>query len=1728
MHKTTTQKDFKVFLLKTFLPILFLSISVQVSFAQQKALVKPSTATKGQPTERPALKPTATITPLRPAAKKAIASATAEPTDVPAINQQFALKMSKNAGISQPFTGTNLPTSNIINDVCTFTGSLQAGDATIAGGRLFRDGGLMTCAATKACPGTSGAGPFFYDTYTMTNQTCAAQCVTVSYVADGTSGLPFVTAYSGTTFNPASVCTNYLADGGSSALVGGAAVSFSFNLPANASVTLVVNEAVTAAVTDHYTMTVTGINCAPPPACTPPTSSVLSQVQIQGPPVTLINEQFDGTIPPAGWPIQNLSNPVGLTNWSQTNSLVFAPQSGAGFASANFNNTAGVGTISDWMFSPNITLKNGDKFSFYTRTTTGTFPDRLQLRQSTNGASVNVGANETSVGDFTTLLLDINPNLTTTGYPTAWTQFTVTMSGLPAAGVSGRLAFRYFVTGGGPAGANSDFIGIDNAVYTSFTQINPTTCTGSTANLKVDITGGSSPTYKVTINATPATPGYPRTITGYHSGDYIPVTPAVTTTYNLVSVVAEDNCTCVGTGNSGTPTVTVSATTVAPITITASPSTPLCAGDPTLLTIIGAPTPGTATVSSGPIAVPIPDADPTGVSTSLVVAGIPATAVGTSASVTFNITHTWDADVVLFLKNGTNNQVLNLVNQRGGSADNFTNTVISSTATTPIAAGVAPFTGTFLPDGNLAAPAPTGTTVNATTFTPLINTAGTLNGTWSLLARDVAFGDIGTITSWGLTINYSVPAGPPVGYTFLWTPSTGISSTTGNPIAASPMQTTTYTVMGTAPNGCQTTAAITINVNQLPAVTTPPSNLTVCANGNATFTAVATGAGISYQWQVSTNGGGSYTNITNAAPYSGATTSTLVITNVPASFNNNRYRLVVSGTCPPNAISAAAILTVNPLPAIVVTPASPVCGGLPGVSGTLLTATGATTYTWSPALGLFTDPAATIPYVAGTPTATVYAAPTANTTYTITGTNGTTGCVGTLKVDVNFKPVAPKVTPASVTMCAAPYSTPVRLVSSSTVSTTMPTFSSGTINLAVPDNTATATISNINVAGIPAAALFGSIKVTLNMSHTYPGDMIFNLKAPNGKILNLYKFNSGNATGPSSGVPTWGWYGAQISSNGTTSFTTVAAAPFIYNSTTLWKPDALNASVTGLGFPFNNPTGYVSDAINFADLFPAGTPPNGTWTLAMADGGPGDVGTLASWSIDITYLLGAPTKAAVWSPIAGLFTDPQGNNAYTGDARDTVYTKPAATTTYSVTVTGIGPDATPSFSNPAAITINDGAAASPYPSAIAVSGLPTTGVSVTSVVITGINHTWSDDIDVVLQSPTGQNVILMSDMGGADILTNINYTFNDASPAMNAAGGNVSGSYHPTEGPPADNWPAPGPGAFADATPALAKFTGNFNGTWKLFIVDDTFGDFGSISGGYTINFKYATVGCTSNATLVPVTVNQPITFNGNLPADAVVCTDKVTSFTSAASGSVVNHNWRVSINNGNNWTDIADGGVYAGAKTATLTISAPPVSMSGYLYKDSISTVACHDTSTRIARLTVNPLPTVVIAASPYKKLFPGLTTTLFSTVTPAAANYTWLKGGVAVPGATASSYLVTVDGIGDYTLRVTDVNGCTNLSNMVSITDSVSGKVFVYPNPNTGQFQVRYYSIVNNTNLPRGINIYDARGKRVTTLGYSIQAPYARMDVDMRRYGTGVYWIEVVDVVGNRLAMGRAEVIR
>lgn len=213
-----------------------------------------------------------------------------------------------------------------------------------------------------------------------------------------------------------------------------------------------------------------------------------------------INEDF-ATVPnlfTSGWNQQNLSTPVGLNpNWFQGDISVFTANSGAtnAYIAVNYNSVAGANTISNWLLTPTLNLSNGDVISFYTRTVSVPgYADNLQLRLSTSGASTNVGASNTSVGDFTTLLTEVNPSLTLAGYPTTWTQYTVTITGLMAP-TTGRIALRYYVPNGGPSGANSDYIGVDDFVYTPAPACNLTATTTATNALG----GGANGTVSLTV-----------------------------------------------------------------------------------------------------------------------------------------------------------------------------------------------------------------------------------------------------------------------------------------------------------------------------------------------------------------------------------------------------------------------------------------------------------------------------------------------------------------------------------------------------------------------------------------------------------------------------------------------------------------------------------------------------------------------------------------------------------------------------------------------------------------------------------------------------------------------------------------------------------------------------------------------------------------------------------------------------------------------------------------------------------------------------------------------------------------------------------------------------------------------------------------------------------------------------------------------------------------------------
>jgi subtilisin-like proprotein convertase family protein len=159
----------------------------------------------------------------------------------------------------------------------------------------------------------------------------------------------------------------------------------------------------------------------------------------------------------------------------------------------------------------------------------------------------------------------------------------------------------------------------------------------------------------------------------------------------------------------------------------------------------------------------------------------------------------------------------------------------------------------------------------------------------------------------------------------------------------------------------------------------------------------------------------------------------------------------------------------------------------------------------------------------------------------------------------------------------------------------------------------------------------------------------------------------------------------------------------------------------------------------------------------------------------------------------------------------------------------------------------------PYPATATVSGLPSVGVTVTKVTMTG-THTWQNDMDVLLRSPNGTNVILMSDCGNDATGPNWGtgtYVFQDGGTVMNNTGSNPPGTYAPTDlggggGTPAgvDNWPAPGPGVSPVNGGTLSSFTGDPNGVWSLFVADDTGADGGSVT-AWSIEFTYLNVSYT-------------------------------------------------------------------------------------------------------------------------------------------------------------------------------------------------------------------------------------------------------------------------------------------
>lgn len=129
-------------------------------------------------------------------------------------------------------------------------------------------------------------------------------------------------------------------------------------------------------------------------------------------------------------------------------------------------------------------------------------------------------------------------------------------------------------------------------------------------------------------------------------------------------------------------------------------------------------------------------------------------------NVQLRITHSYDGDLDVYLV-GPNGTTVELFTDVGGSGDNFTDTILDDQAATSIAAGIAPFAGSYRPEGLLSA------------FNGLA-----ANGVWTLRITDDAGADTGALASWSITIETATACAPPSVPTHL-TPlngATGVST----------------------------------------------------------------------------------------------------------------------------------------------------------------------------------------------------------------------------------------------------------------------------------------------------------------------------------------------------------------------------------------------------------------------------------------------------------------------------------------------------------------------------------------------------------------------------------------------------------------------------------------------------------------------------------------------------------------------------------------------------------------------------------------------------------------------------------------------------------------------------------------------------------------------------------------------------------------------------------------
>ncbi|CAN5240666.1 hypothetical protein BH09BAC1_BH09BAC1_16650 [soil metagenome] len=819
-------------------------------------------------------------------------------------------------------------------------------------------------------------------------------------------------------------------------------------------------------------------------------------------------------------------------------------------------------------------------------------------------------------------------------------------------------------------------------------------------------------------------------------------------------------------------------------------------------------------------------------------------------------------------------------------------------------------------------------------------------------------------------------------------------------------------------------------------------------------------------------------------------------------------RVIANGasTCPTVASGSAGLtggcsVVTPPTAAPTATP-STICRG---ASTTLnANASGGTspyTYAWSASGGAATPSAVASPTVN----------PTATTTYTVTVTaTGGATATGSVTVTVN---AAPSATISGATSICSGGSTTLSapaglsyLWSNSSTSQTINVTTAGTYSVTTTQNGCTAT-SSVNVTvGNPSATITPSGPTSF-----CPGGSV-TLSAPAGYT---YQW-TGGSTGQTLNVTTAGTYSVTVSAGaGCSATSSTSVTVFTAPSATI-TPSGPTSFCSGGSVTLSAPAGLTYSWSNSTSQQTINVTQAGTYSVTVTNAN----NCTATSSITVSV---NSSPSATITP-NGPTTFCTGGNVTLSAVAGLTYTwssNAGSVTTQNVTVNQSGTYSVTVSNGTCTATSSVVVSVVSSPSATITPNGPTTFCTGGNVILSapsGYNYAWSANAgnattQTVTVTAAGTYNVTVSAGASCTATSSISVTVNTpptvtistSGPTSFCTGGSVTltasngASYLWSNGSTQSSIVANQPGTYivtvtsANTCSNTAQVTVNVVSTPSATI---TPAGSTTICPGSSVNLS-APAGYTyqwsNGATTETVSATLPGTYSVTVSAGGTcTATSSTTVALHSAPSAVVTPAGPVAICAGDVVTLTAPAGLQYVWSNGSTSQSITPTLAGTYSV-----------TVTNANNCTASSAPVTVTASNaPAKPVVTNNNNVLSSST---ATSYQWYRNGAIIPNATGQTFTPTQSGT--YKVVITNVDGCSNESDAVSVTivgiSNVNNDltITVNPNPSNGMFYITTGNFTGTFN----ITVLDMAGREVMT--ETVNGQLVQHPLDMSLVGDGVY---------------------